>query len=401
MSTYVINEAETTPYTLAGSNDLLTVTQDGSIGVIGDTNIGLLEAAGSSNNTIRVFGHISALPGLGAGNSTGISIMGDNTHLIIGASAFVTGDYSVRVTGTDARIENHGDLIGQGFGSIGLYLLSGTATNSGRIAGTHGVHLESGTSFTNQSGGEVLGGYAAITLNGAVGSTVVNHGLLMAMSESYSIFALAGNDRITNDGLIQRGIYLGGGNDTVDNRGGTINGDIIGVDGGDTLITDKASDVLVENNAGTGIDTVKSTVSYVLSANVERLFLLGAGNINATGTANPDELFGNAGNNLIRGLQGADTLAGKAGNDALVGGSGGDHFLFAKGDGIDTIRDFEDAIDTIYISGFAAIGNFAELKPFIEKHGDDIWIDFGNGGRLVLLDTTRAELGSADFPFPL
>lgn len=74
----------------------------------------------------------------------------------------------------------------------------------------------------------------------------------------------------------------------------------------------------------------------------------------------------------IIGAGGADTLGGADGNDALFGGTGGDHFLFAKGDGIDTIRDFEDGIDAIYISGFAAIGSFAQLKPFIETHGDDI-----------------------------
>jgi Ca2+-binding RTX toxin-like protein len=400
MSTTVIDDARTTPQVLSGSDDLLTITRAGNIGVIGDTDIGLLEDAGSSNNTIRVLGQVSAQPGLGAGVSTGISIKGDNTHLIIGASALVTGDYAVRVTGTDARIDNQGDLIGQGFGSIGLYLLSGTATNSGRILGTTGVYLEDGASFTNQSGGEVLGGNVAIILTDTVGSAVVNHGSLIVLSDSFSIFASFGNDRITNDGRIQGSIYLNDGNDLVDNRDGRIIGDIAGVGGNDTLITDKATDILLES-AGNGIDTVKSTVSYTLSVNVERLVLLGAKNIDATGSVDANEIYGNAGNNLLRGLDGEDTLAGGRGADVLVGGADSDHFAFRNGDGIDTIRDFEDANDTIYISGFAAIDSFAKLKPLIEKHGDDVWIDFGHGDRLVFADIAKSELGSADFPFPL
>jgi Ca2+-binding RTX toxin-like protein len=55
-----------------------------------------------------------------------------------------------------------------------------------------------------------------------------------------------------------------------------------------------------------------------------------------TGTAQADQL---------KGQQGADTLNGATGNDVLTGGAGADTYLFAKGDGQDTVH--ADALDTI------------------------------------------------------
>ena len=50
-----------------------------------------------------------------------------------------------------------------------------------------------------------------------------------------------------------------------------------------------------------------------------------------------DALLGLAGDDWLRGSGGNDTLTGGAGNDALEGGSGDDTYLFAAGDGQDTI----------------------------------------------------------------
>jgi len=97
----------------------------------------------------------------------------------------------------------------------------------------------------------------------------------------------------------------------------------------DTYVVDSITDVVVEN-ADEGIDTVQSSVSYALPANVENVVFTGSGSVIATG----NEL-----DNVITGTSGNDRLAGGIGNDTLIGGAGSDDYVFAVGDGQDVIRD--------------------------------------------------------------
>ena len=87
-----------------------------------------------------------------------------------------------------------------------------------------------------------------------------------------------------------------------------------GTTGNDTFTVDHVDDVINEG-VNSSIDTVRSSVSYMLGANLENLTLTGVLNLNATGNALNNVLTGNSGDNQLYGMGGTDTFAGGAGDD--------------------------------------------------------------------------------------
>ncbi len=87
-----------------------------------------------------------------------------------------------------------------------------------------------------------------------------------------------------------------------------------------------AVDTVIEK-AGEGIDTVMSSVTYALTANVENLTLTGAAAINGTGNSLDNVLIGNSASNTLIGGGGNDTLDGGGGADIMIGGLGNDTYV--------------------------------------------------------------------------
>ena len=190
-----------------------------------------------------------------------------------------------------------------------------------------------------------------------------------------------GNDLInTLTGNTGNNILIGlGGNDIIDGKAGADN--MQGGLGNDTYTIDNVGDLVTEAfNQGT--DSVKTTISYTLTANVEKLTLLGTSNIDGTGNDLNNTLTGNAGNNILMGFGGVDTISGGTGNDILVGGTGKDTLTGGTGNdkfgyqslgdsllsGYDVIKDFNATADVLLVANTPTLftGNAGNVTGLTE-----------------------------------
>jgi Ca2+-binding RTX toxin-like protein len=242
----------------------------------------------------------------------------------------------------------------------------------------------------------------AVTIQDASGVTIsgTNQGeTLTGTGEQDFIFGLGGSDTL-------RGFA---GNDYLD--GGPGKDTMVGGVGNDIYIVDTKSDVATEN-PGEGIDTVQSSITYALGANMENLTLTGSSKIDGTGNAANNVITGNSGNNVLAGLGGADVIDGGGGNDkinggdgedTLTGGPGNDTFVLAAvADSTlaapDIIMDFVhgqdkfdfSAIDANISSSKAAKGDqaflFAGQNPTVVANSVTWFEDIAAGNTIVQAD---------------
>lgn len=166
----------------------------------------------------------------------------------------------------------------------------------------------------------------------------------------------AGNDRYTED-------------PSEKNAGGTV----LGQGGHDTIIGGRSGDTFKGNG---GNDT-----------------LLGkGGNDRLIGGGGKDVLNGGGGKDKLNGGGGKDSLNGGRGGDEMTGGAGADTFVFRKGDGKDTITDFEPGRDTISIS--IANLEFGDLD--FKSVDGGLRVDYGKG-TIFLEDIARSDIDRGDF----
>jgi Ca2+-binding RTX toxin-like protein len=252
-----------------------------------------------------------------------------------------------------------------------------------------------------------------------------NANILSGTSKADIINGHGGNDII-------RGY---GGNDTLDGgagsdelMGGAGADSLSGHAGDDTYGVDNVGDIVVED-ANEGVDTVKSSISYILGANVENLVLTGHRVTNGTGNNLDNCLTGNdaanildggAGDDILRGGGGKDQLTGGDGNDALGGGSGKDRLTGGAGDdwlvggadadtfvytivgsGHDTVTDFVakgQGHDLIEMNKSIFTG-WTALKDHISQSGADTVIQLDANNDIPLLGVNKDSLSSQDFKF--
>lgn len=137
-----------------------------------------------------------------------------------------------------------------------------------------------------------------------------------------------------------------GGNDIL--RGWSGADTLIGGLGNDTLYVENSRDVVIEK-LNEGSDTVSSSITYTLPANVEKLILTGTAAIDGTGNALANVMTGNSAANRLNGGAGNDTLDGGFGVNRLTGGAGNDIFKFTSLGPVDAITDYNVANDTVQL----------------------------------------------------
>jgi hypothetical protein len=180
--------------------------------------------------------------------------------------------------------------------------------------------------------------------------------IIVGSSVGDVVSAFGGDDRLTG----------GGGVDTL--RGGA---------GNDLYIVDTTGEAI--EAAGAGTDSVKSSVTYTLGANLEKLTLTGVLDIDGTGNTLANTIVGNNGVNTLKGGTGNDIISGLGGADVINGGAGAD--VMTGGGGFDTF-DFNLATD-----GVPGLATRDVIKDFT-----------GNGnlaGDLIDLSTIDANTGVA------
>jgi Ca2+-binding RTX toxin-like protein len=352
-------------FTLGTNLDNLTLTGTSAINGIGNTLNNVLTGNSASNTLIG-----------NTGNDTVTGGAGDDTMTGGYGNDLLTGD-----TGNDAMaggaandtyvVDSIGDVVNE---------TSTTATEIDTVQSSITYSLGSNLENLTLIGSSTTEGYGNTLSNNITGNTANNK--LIGNTGNDTVKGGLGDDLLTggygSDSLIGEG-----GNDTL--AGGAAN---------DTYVVDSIGDVVSETSTlATEIDSVQSSLSYILGSNLENLTLTGTSAINGTGNALNNTIIGNTGHNQIDGGIGDDALTGNTGNDTVTGGVGNDTMSGGYGSDLLTGGAGNDSL-----TGGAASDRFVYDTNAVftaSAVGIDQITDFVSGTDKIVLDkTTFTALGS-------
>lgn len=320
-------------FKLALNTENLELTGTADVNATGNLDDNVLKGNSAANILDGSSGNDSMSGGLGNDtyyvDTTGDKVIekaGEGNDLVVAEISYALNEFVENLTlqGTNAI---------DGTGNAGNNLLTGNAAANvldGAAGADTMIGGEGDDSYLVDNAGDIVteladGGYDVVRAN-----------LSYQLRDNIEALVLTGTLNIDATG--NSGANLLTGNVVANTLDGGASADtMVGGLGDDLYKVDDQGDVVTEV-IGEGLDTVQSSVSYMLGANVENLVLSGSQGINATGNALANRLTGNAAANVLSGGLGADTMTGGAGNDIYEVDDLGDVVVEAAGGGQDTIR---------------------------------------------------------------
>lgn len=382
--TYVIDSASDSITENAGEgsdlvNSSVTLTLATNVENLILTGTGAINGTGNaSNNLLTGNAGNNALNG-GTGNDTMVGGAGNDSYTVDSAADVISesineGSDSVSASVTytlSSHVEN--------------LTLTGTAALSG-------VGNDLANALTGNSGANTLnGGLGADTMVGGTGDDVY---IVDDVGDIVTEASSAGTDRVESSVTYTLGSNVENltliGSAAINATGNTLANTLVGnsgvnvLNGGagadsmsgglgdDVYVVDNTLDVITEN-AGAGTDTVQSSITLTLGANLENLTLTGTSAINALGNTLANVLIGNAG---------ANSITGGLGNDRMEGDKGNDTYLISKGHGADTIRDYDTAAsntDTVQFSDVKSTDISA-----VQRIGNNLILKYGTTDQVII-----------------
>ncbi len=251
-----------------------------------------------------------------------------------------------------------------------------TAIDIQAIQAIYGTNAQDGTevaSYSWNAAKQTLTQTGYATADAIRGSSVKD--VINGMDGNDRLYGLNGTDTLNG----------GAGNDTLD--GGPGSDKLAGGSGDDVYFVDTAGDKITEL-LGEGTDSVYSTATLTLAANVEVLYFLGAAKVTGTGNELDNSLFAGGGLTTLKGMAGNDYLVGGAAKDQITGGAGSD-YMFGQG-----------AADTFIFASTADFGPLATpdaIGDFSHAEADKISLKSIDPDAVTVGDQAFSFVGTAAF----
>jgi Ca2+-binding RTX toxin-like protein len=420
-------------FTLGTNVEHLSLTGNANINATGNTLNNLL-TGNDGNNVINGGTGADTMLG-GLGNDTYVvdnigDIVTENAaegiDLVQSSIAYVLGSdvENLTLTGTGSISGTGNDLDNILTGNTGNNSLSGGLGNDTINASSGNDTLDGGLGADSLVGGIGNDVYVvddagdSVTELAAQGTDTVQTSLDHSLAANIENLVLQGsadlmgtgndlNNTITGNagnnhlagGLGTDSIIGGNGNDTLD--GGLGNDTMVGGAGDDTYIVNATTDVVTEA-AASGMDTIRSSVTLTLGANVEQLVLTGIANINGTGNTLNNLITGNDGNNVINGGTGADVMTGGLGNDTYVVDNIGDSITEMSSGGTDLVQSsiaftLGNDVENLTLTGAAGIsGTGNDLDNYLTGNTGNNSLTGGLGNDTIDGNTGNDTMAGGD-----
>jgi Ca2+-binding RTX toxin-like protein len=325
-------------------NDLLMGGVGNDVYYVDNTDYDTVtENAGEGNDTVYssvtywLPNNVEALILTGTGDISAVGNVGNDYLAGNSGNNFLTGS-----TGNDTLVGGAGN---DGYSVDSIY---DTVTEQAS-GGNDTVYASVSWDLQQAANVEVLQltGSADITAGGTDGNDI-----LYGNSGNNMLYGRGGNDTL----------IAAAGDDTLFGDAG--NDSMLGGSGNDVYYVDSLGDV-VEEGLNSGTDIVLSSVSRTIDANVESLVLSGSADINATGLAGNDSLYGNSGNNSLDGGSGADYMSGGDEDDRYYVDNAGDIVVEHSGEGTDVVyatvsRTIDANVELLFLQGTADLSGLGD-----------------------------------------